>query len=83
MEYSSDQLYSSSIGAVTKHYLQELRAAQLLFDNPEYLAIWHLCDPVDARLNEFHYQVIPIIMKHIKNCYDDGNDDNCTNSAGL
>ena len=54
MEYFSAYLYSPSIGAVTKHYLQELRSAYVLFDNVEYF-IWHLSGPTSAGLKKSHF----------------------------
>jgi hypothetical protein len=55
VEYSSAYLYSPSIGAVTKHYLQELRSTYVLFDNVEYFKTWHLSGPVSAIVKEFHF----------------------------
>jgi len=55
VENSSAYLCSPSMGAVTKHYLQELRSTYILFDNVEYFIIWHMSGPVSAVLKEFYF----------------------------
>jgi hypothetical protein len=52
MDYSSDQLCSPSIGAVTENYVQEIGSVHLLFDNLEYFTIWYLSIPVSVGLKE-------------------------------
>ena len=53
MEYSSNQLCSQNIGAVTKKYLLELRLVQVLSDSLVYLVIQHLSSPAWVGLMEF------------------------------
>jgi hypothetical protein len=46
MEYSSDWMYSPSIGAVRKIYLKELGTVEVVSGIPEYLVIQHPSSPV-------------------------------------
>jgi len=51
MEYSSDQLYSQNIGAVTKKYLLELRLVQVLYDKS---GIFGNSAPVQSRVSRIN-----------------------------
>ena len=46
MEYSSDQLFSPSVGAGTKNYLYEIMSVQVLSDIPEYWIIHNVLSTV-------------------------------------
>jgi hypothetical protein len=62
VEYSSDYLYSPSIGAVTKNDPKEHKSVSIVFDNLEYPIIQHLSSPVQVGLMEFNYYLVYYIV---------------------